>query len=765
MRDTARSVLWSTCLMAVCACVYAAEPGTPAASEPDPQILAGLGRLGVGEGYQIVVGDTCDVVEQTAAGLLQQFLAQASVNAAIVTESNAAPGKRFILGRDSNLEVIRSQGNAKQLDIRSVAAEDDGFHIKQIATDIVIAGANPRGVLYGEGAFEDFVREGRTEALDLKRVPEFRWRFESIPTFLVADHPAEYRDATEKNVAYLARLGVNGCIDGGGGSWELTRFVSSDVFPFQREPDPALQQKVASMSSLCKKYGIDYYIMLWEPLVPRSAAAIDAYPAEALGTVKRPWGGDEKGMDRTLCVCSPLVQDHYKGLITKFVRAYPDVKGFLFYNLDGDSWLCTPDLCPRCKAACTDSPGDTPHPWETQATFTDLLAQAAHAERPDFKFIHWISHFQGKAAEKLVQTSRYDGLAFGVRNGDHDVMIGDPVTPDGSEFGMLQRTCTEKSLPFLVTFSSNSHEVIPNGFQFPFTVAESMKKLRGWGVRNITSCGPMPYFNSVNVLVEREFQWNPEQNPEAVIAALSARQFGETAGASMYEAWQEITLGMDVWKDLLVHPFCGSQTHTSIGFSYFTMAGAIVPALASQYDNLYGILTNVEPKRAPDYRKGQLESMDRFRSMGTHFAKAEALAKRAIAEADANTPIGIHYYDGASIPSMKEYAELNYGPIAIANVYCHLRCNMFNAFQLLQGIKEDTAAGDATAAKEKEAIYHALIREDIDLRKQYIELLTQFSTMRPCIIRTSLSDESIAYQIAYMNTEIGKMETYLSEQK
>src|SRR5215212_2778872 len=134
--------------------------------------------------------------------------------------------------------------------------------------------------------------------------------------------------------------------------------------------------------------------MLWEPVLPGNAAEISQYPPEALGTVKRPRGGDQNGRDTTLCASSPIVQEHYRNMIRKFVREYPDVKGVLFYNLDGNAWLCSPGLCPRCKPICTDAPADTSQPWETQARFTDLLARAARNERSDFKFIHWISHFQ-----------------------------------------------------------------------------------------------------------------------------------------------------------------------------------------------------------------------------------------------------------------------------------------------------------------------------------------------------------------------------------
>lgn len=738
--------MWAVCMIVLSAYAYGVENVSAKASESfeASKIKAGLNKTGVGEGYEIVIADECDMVEHTAAQMMQEFLAKASLSVGIATESQATAKNRIILGRESNLEAIKELEDKDEIDIRNVSAEEDGFQVKKIGKDIVVAGANPRGVLYGAFAFEDFVREGGKGKLDIRRVPRMHSRVSFFPTFLVGNHPIEYRENAEKTASYLARLGMNGFIDGGGGSWELAQFVSSDVFPFQKAPDAELQQRIATTSSTLRKYGIDYYIMIWEPTLAKVRAEIDKYPPEALGKVNRPWGGEENVADSTLCVSSPIVQEHYKNLMKKFVQTYPDVKGILFYNLDGSSWLCTPELCPRCKAVCTDSVGGKLNPWPLQASFTDLLARAAHEERSDFKFIHWISHFNGEIAEKLVRTStEYDALAFGVRAGDHDVMIADTLTPDKTEFHMLQKVCTERNLPFLVTFSSSAHEVIPNGFSFPFNISASMKKLDEWGVKNIAGCGPIPYFNPINGLAEKAFKWDPEQNPEEFLTDLSTRQFGRKAGKLMYQAWEEIREGMDVWKDSDVHPFCGSYTPSSLGFSYFTMATAILPGNFDYYhvDNEY---------------------LSKYQAMGVHMAKAAVLAKQAVDKADSHQPIGIHYYDSERIPTMKEYAELNYGPIAIADVFCQLRSNMFRASQLVDAIQKEKDAGNGVSAQEK--LYHELIIKDIAIRKEFIKLLTAFSEMRPCLTRTSLSEEGIKYEIDYMNTEIGKMEDYLKQQ-
>ena len=131
-----------------------------------------------------------------------------------------------------------------------------------------------------------------------------------------------------------------------------------------------------------------------------------------------------------------------------------------------------------------------------------------------------------------------------------------------------------------------------------------------------------------------------------------------------------------------------------------------------------------------------------------------------MARAEPDELIGICEYRGDPVPTRREYAELNYGPIAIANVYCQLRCDMLRAYHQLKEINQADAAGDNTTARERRNEYYELIGQDIAIRKDFIRLLDRFAAMRPCLTRTSLSEVGIAHQIAYMNAEIAKMEEY-----
>ena len=109
--------------------------------------------------------------------------------------------------------------------------------LPRIGDEVVIAGANPRGVLYGVYAFEGFVSAGADVNLDSKKIPYFRKRgsgpyysFNKYANLSTEDFP-------EEKAAYLSRLGINQLTDQGvGGYWE--QFMHSDVFPFQTPPKP-----------------------------------------------------------------------------------------------------------------------------------------------------------------------------------------------------------------------------------------------------------------------------------------------------------------------------------------------------------------------------------------------------------------------------------------------------------------------------------------------------------------------------------------------
>ncbi|MBS0632171.1 MAG: hypothetical protein JSS11_09680 [Verrucomicrobia bacterium] len=729
-------------------------------------IRSGLAKLRIDDGFEIVVSDAPDLVEQTAAEVLQKFLGQAGMTVAIVPEGKAVGAKRFLLGRDSDLKAITRLQDHGELKIREVSAEDDGFHLKRIGPVIVIAGANPRGVLYGVYALKDFIAAGATGGLDIRRVPYFRKRGSGLCYTDAFFNPELLEDFPEEKAAYLSRLGINQFTDQGIGG-NLGNFVTSDVFPFQKPPRPDYQRKVRIMSALCKKYGIDFYVYINEPALPRLAGDLAQYPPEALGTVKPPWGGDKDGKDKTLCVSSPMVQRHLRNMMMKFVKEYPDVKGVELYNMDVSAWLCTPGLCPRCQAVCTDSPPDEFNPWETQATLVTLLAEAAHEARRGFDFRFWGAvHYHGDRFEKMIRVAQgYDGLLASWTGSDRTVMIPDAAKPDPS-WVISQRVCAERGLPFYMACEFNNLEVVPKSLPFPFHVADALAKYKRWGARNLTeNYGMAPEQNPINALVMKEFQWNPDQNPEVYLTDLARRQFGGQAGKKMYLAWQEIRQAFDVWHDQTTGPFPleGSQFHVKMGVAIGGLPPSILPDIVNYYDSTLTILSRVEPWLSPRYQEHRTPAfLAKMIRMNSHFSRAAGYAEEAVAAASDRDYIGRCDYPGSTgRPTCRAYAELNWAPVAIAENLCTQRCDLLRAYQLLVGMANDTAAGNRESAVEKERLYHALLREDIGVQERFAALLKRFATMEPCYMRTSLTEHEIADLLAGTQAKIKQLQDFL----
>lgn len=755
-------------LLAALGCLATAwgEPPDRTASDAfeTARIKSGLAKAGLNANYEIVVGNDRDLVEDTAAQLLQRFLRRASLVVEIVPESRAASGKRrILLGRDANLLAIRTLGGAGAIDIRGVSAEDDGFHLKSIGRDIIIAGANPRGVLYGMYAFEDFIEGGAGGRLDLRKIPRFRKRA-SGPEYSFNRHAnISIADLPEEKIAYLSRMGVNQLTDQGIGN--LDALVESDVFPNRKAFQPELRRKVLDFSAICRKYGIEPYLWIHAPEI---AGDEDAYPKEAIGVVKRPWGGDRHGLGKTLCVSSPLVQKHYAGMMRKLVREYPDVKGVLFYNLDARSFLCTPALCPRCQAVCRDSPPDLFNPWETQARLVTLLAESAKAENPAFDFRFWGAvHYHDEHFEKMIRaTTGFGSLAASWTGSDRSIMVPDAAQPTTS-FMLSRKIARERGVPFHLLCELNNLEQVPKSLPFPFHISDALKKFDRWGVENLTEIyGMVPEHNQVNSLIMREFQWNPEQNPEKVIANLSVRQFGEKAGRLAYQSWEQIAQAFDAWNDIStsIFPLAGSQFMLSLGTSIGGLPPPVLPDVVNYYDNLIQILTNVEPWFADDYQRYKSRAfLDKMERMNAHLLQAEELAKQAVSAASDKEFVDFAYYEGPDgRPTRRQYAELNYAPIAIAESHCRQRHDILRAYLLLKQMEMARQSGDGVAAKAQKNLYLKLVREDLGVQERFCELLRGFSQLRPCYTRTSLTEQEIADFLSLTEKKIEKLKEHLA---
>jgi len=169
---------------------------------------------------------------------------------------------------------------------------------------------------------------------------------------------------------------------------------------------------------------------------------------------------------------------------------------------------------------------------------------------------------------------------------------------------------------------------------------------------------------------------------------------------------------MNAWNDYVYHPLCGSQAYLSIGLS-FGLPPAILLDIVKfyNYSLTYESSSNLGAETTIRSFKEQ-DFLDKMNLMGRHLAQAAEHAKKAVVAASDKEFIGICYYEGINgRPTRREYAELNYAPIAIAESLCRQRCNMLLAYHLLTDMEiARTTANEKKARRRKSRIANSFVR-------------------------------------------------------
>ena len=709
-----------------------------------------------------------ETVEKTAMEELKKFF----------RGYRLAGQKTLIIGRVCNCEAIAARCKSGEMRIGEVCEQDDGYEIKSIGSELLIAGANPRAVLHGVYALEEWVLSGMENSPDALVVPHFRKRSDALghyhngTTFNLGNDVID-----DKKAEYLSRLRVNqfcACFDGSPFGNHMAEFVHSDVFPFQRKPSLAAINTLKTSSETLAKYGIDFIMMLWEPILPAKFAPLEQYPPEALGKVRRPWGGDENHMDTTLCVSSPIVWEYYRNLTRKFVREYPCVRGFFFYNLDGSSWLCTPELCPRCAEHLVDSDPTMHNPWETQAKLVTLLAESAHEEDPTFTFNFWGAvHYYGDAIPKMyAATCGCDYFTTGAMGSDHDLYISvkdelcRPVTD-------TLQAAQEQNISAYVYYAYNKLEAIQTGFPNPLIVADSLKTFKRWGIKNLLEVtGSTPALNQLNAIAMRQFQVAPDTDVDAWAAELAKRQFGERGASKALEVWKHTRDAYEVWDGFVVNPLRGSQFIFRMGlFSNLgdgrTELPLLLPDVLNVYESfVYKTLTNVEPWLAQDYRRyATEEGVRRFEAMSKYLEQATVAARELVELASDEEYIGVCYYEGGfegiARHTMKEYAKVNLAPLEMSYILCRQKVHLLKAVIALTEMRD----GDPTRIPALQKEYRAVLEEELALQKEFSAFLGKLSHERPCLALTGMCQNEILYYQRIADKRASDTERYLAENK
>jgi len=708
-----------------------------------------LKDTGGGADWKIMTGEKPDIVEETAAFELKKILNKGLLEAVRISENTASLSGKLILGTIKSSETIRRLVEKGEIRIGEVSVNDDGFHLKRAGSDIVIAGANPRGVLYAVYRFEDWLRGDRADdkSLDIFEVPYFRTRH--IPGMLY----------DQEAIRYLSRLRVNSSTSAHSLlPFSMHSYVSSDVFPGIIDENTRAQYRAELRGTIerCRRYGIELFPWFMEPvaLLMKNTPRVgwwktgitngDVFPKEVIGISR--W---HRSMDTySLCVNHPKVQAHYADMIKRFVSDFPEVKSILVYQNDTGSCLCDSSLCPCCKKLGIKPLGYV----ENHVTFMRILQKAANEVNPQFTVFVGPWHFDRydrETAELLLQGKEIppgsqDSLQYMLQNMDiHSGLLSTSFMSDGHlafnhevpAFKRAMDTCRKRGVTMgFVDLFLGCDEFWPptgGGFPAPFNAWDKLQTYRKYGrdvIWDESGHGAPVTILDINELIWKEGAWNPNQDKEQTVKRIAVRQFGQIAGEKMYLAWKELGKVVSLWGD----PVCR--------VSYFERLFHYLEAGNKMYDTLSA---RAEESRKlfskPENWKTALLFRENLKLMQEHYEKAASLMTEAINLASEREYPYYCYYEPEKERNCKSYAQQLYNQVKIIQWIHKHQYYVLCAVEIL--VKIDQAQGNEDETAILRENLKQLEQKELISTESVIPFVESLIKLQPRLMDKSLPTE------------------------
>ncbi len=303
--------------------------------------------------YTIVVGKDAVEPEKHAAAELQKFLREiGGVKLQIASDRVPVAGRKICVGPSAAASKI-----AHDLDVKSLGLE--GYHLKTVAGDLIIAGGRPRGVLYGVYSLLEDELGCRWFTPDCSRVPESsRVAIGALDRRFVP--PLEYR-ATD--------------------------------YPNSRDPDWAVRNKMnGTLTHLDAKRGgkiaYAYFVHTFNSILnPKDH--FDKHP-EWFSMV----GGRRVGGRTQLCLTNPEVLEITKKRVRSWIKAHPLATIFSVSQNDWHNYC----QCPQCRALA-EREGSQAGPI---IAFVNAIAEDIEKDFPD-KIISTLAYQYSRKPPKTLR--------------------------------------------------------------------------------------------------------------------------------------------------------------------------------------------------------------------------------------------------------------------------------------------------------------------------------------------------------------------------
>ena len=555
-----------------------------------------LESLGIDTNSHIVISNRPHMAERTAARELKDFLKTQSVDIHVVSGNNASRGTKVLLGRMRSLSTIKSLSDRGDLKIGHVSEKDDGYHLKRIGDDIVIAGANARGVLYGTYRLIEWIKGYREEYLDIFETPYFRQRWLWPSLYARADNRAEMTASTiyleNSSLRYLAKLGANviylgspslfGALHEPSMSSGLLRLVSENkhlpTISQLRPPYEELVNVMDKVHSLSSLYGFANALWIEEPQVAEGIHAdlLNSIPEDCVTVSSFSY---EKSLLRTkgfqrlmrqrryhsLCMFHPKVEKHYKSLITQLVSRYPNLQSVMVYNEDTGSSNCYAPSCPRCRQLYPE--GYAGYPYLAHTHGARIMQEAGQEVNKEFRIATATYHWFGNcakpgpigAADRKHMIDNLPPASIVCCLNTLDSQVSACEIPSWAK-DIIKRIKDRGDLSIfaLDDFTGTSEDLLLEttaGFPIPY---RTYKKLHNWAKAGIADgitahplMGHPAKVNSINDIAFRIFSWQPLMSYEEAdnkikqIALLQLRS--EQAASEMVKSYKAVDKALDVW--------------------------------------------------------------------------------------------------------------------------------------------------------------------------------------------------------------------------
>jgi hypothetical protein len=435
-----------------------------------------------------------------------------------------------------NLILASIKGNpAIEIGIASeLTGEKVAYRVSYKDDKLVLHGGTERGLLQSVFALHEYLQGGgrldermRLEGTFHFRERIFHGRFDTWP-------------ATRADVRFLAHFGATHCLvshDWQGSRRSLQGYVTSPIFPDAVDAAEVTANHTGLRRLLddCADYGLGAMLWLTElpcqggPWVP--TAARERFCTRYDPTVLSDSGTYE---GKVLCFGHAKAQEYYRDLLGRFFKDFPEIETLFLFGLDSSGEFCDPHTCPRCHGMSRMTQRDR---------LIRFLIEEGQKVRPGLRVLTTGWKWDRDAGEFLRHQAALPAASGVYLAAQKD---GWQCERQSHVFmHAVRKICRDRGQTFIGYDNFHWGDDTVHGIgdiqDFPLGIGAKIKRWHDFGADGVFDhWGNAPEAIWSNSIACREFFLNPTANAPTICRGIAERQFGETCGAQVFQAWSAL---------------------------------------------------------------------------------------------------------------------------------------------------------------------------------------------------------------------------------